>query len=125
MQPETTIQPTIEDLTWQVLDDYQIMLPLAGLLKLVLRFTETVTTMITKESSLVTVNVINPINGPTILDEQNPSVKAIIQGQEVSNNIIDDGSGVNVISKRTCDCLGSSEWDACPFWLRMADTSSV
>ena len=39
--------------------------------------------------------------------------------------IVDGGSGVNVINKTTCDRLGIRKWDACPFWLRMADTSTV
>mgnify|MGYP000677476563 CR=1 FL=1 len=32
---------------------------------------------------------------------------------------------MNVINQRTCDTLGIREWEPCPFWLRMADTSSV
>ena len=33
--------------------------------------------------------------------------------------------GVNVINKTTCNRLGIKKRDACPFWLRMADTSTV
>ena len=32
---------------------------------------------------------------------------------------------MNVIYKTTYDKLGITKWDACPFWLRMADTSTV
>ena len=39
--------------------------------------------------------------------------------------IIDGGSGVNVISTKTCEHLGISELEACLFWLRMVDTRSV
>ena len=48
IRPDVAMQPPTEDATWQVLADCQITLPLAGLLKLVLRFTETVTTIIIK-----------------------------------------------------------------------------
>ena len=59
------------------------------------------------------------------MDEQNPSIKVIIQGQEIEGAIVDGGSGVNVINKTTCDRLGITKWEAYPFWLRMADTSMV
>ena len=49
------------------------------------------------------------------MDEQSPSVKVIIRGQEISNSIIDCGSGVNVISKMTCDHRGITDWEVCPF----------
>ena len=48
-----------------------------------------------------------------------------MKGKEIAGTIIDGGSGVNVISKRTSDTLGIQEWEPCPVWLRMADTSSV
>ena len=59
------------------------------------------------------------------MDEQSPAIKVVIQGQEVVGAIVDGGPGVNVINKTTCDRLGIRKWDACPFWLRMADTSMV
>ena len=59
------------------------------------------------------------------MDEQSPSIKVIIRGHEVARTIVDGGSGANVINKTTCDKLGITKWDAYPFWLRMADTSTV
>ena len=59
------------------------------------------------------------------MDEQSPSIKVIIWGQEVAGTIVESGSGVNVINKITCDKLGITKWDACLFWLRMAATSIV
>ena len=59
------------------------------------------------------------------MDEQSLAIKVVIQGQEVVGAIVDGGSGVNVINKTTCDRLGIRKWDACPFWLRIADTSTV
>ena len=40
------------------------------------------------------------------MDEQNPSIKVIIYGQEIDRTIVDDGSRINVINKTTCDKLG-------------------
>ena len=53
------------------------------------------------------------------------AVMVVIKGNEVPDNIIDGGSRVNVISRRTCDTLGIREWESIPLWIRMADTSSV
>ena len=60
-----------------------------------------------------------------MVDTNSPTITAIVKGKELPGTIIDGGSGVNVISLRTCDALGIQEWEPCPFWLRMADTSSV
>ena len=112
--------------TWKILADCQIFLTLAGLLKLVQRFTEKVTTLMAqKEAEHVLVNCSQPSIGPTIMDEQSPSIKVIIRGQEVARTIVDGGSGVNVINNTTCDKLEFTKWDACSFWLRMADTSTI
>ena len=59
------------------------------------------------------------------MDEQSPSIKVTIRGQEIARTIVDNGSGVNVINKTTCDKLRITKWDACPFWLRMNDTSRI
>ena len=59
------------------------------------------------------------------MDEQSPAIKVVIQGQEVAGAIVDGGSRVNVINKTTCETLGIKKWDACPFWLQMADISTV
>ena len=59
------------------------------------------------------------------MDEKNPSIRVIIHGQEIDGTIVDGGSGVNVINKTTCDKLGITKWEACPFWLRMANTNTV
>ena len=83
------------------------------------------TLIIQKNTEQVSVNYNDPSNEPTIMDEQSPAIKVVIQGQEVLGAIVDGGSGVNVINKTTCDRLGIKKWDACPFWLRMADTSTV
>ena len=112
------MQIPTDEITWQVLANCKITLPLVGLLKLVPRFMKAVATIITKkESEQVVVNFTNPIQGTTIMDEHSHSVKVIIRGQEVSNSIIDGGSGVNVISKMTCAHRGITDWEVSPFWL--------
>ena len=80
------------------------------------QFTEKGATLITqKNTEKVSVNYNQPSNGPTIMDEQSPATKVVIQGQEVVGAIVDGGSGVNVINKTICDRLGIKKWDACPF----------
>ena len=58
--------------------------------------------------------------GPTVVDHHNPFIKVILQGEEILECIIDGRSGVNVISKATYNRLGIANWEARPFWLRMA-----
>ena len=104
----------------------QVSFPLTGLLKLVPRFVEKVATLIAQKGiEEVSINYSHPSGGLTIMDEQNPSIKVIIHGHEIARTIINDGLGVNVINKTICDKLGITKWDGCPFWLRMADTSTV
>ena len=66
-----------------------------------------------------------PNHGPAVIDHQNPAIKVLVHDTEITGCVVDDGSGVNVISKATCTNLGITSWKNCPFWLRMADTRSV
>ena len=59
------------------------------------------------------------------MDSQNPTVKIVIKGHKVHGCIIDGGSGVHVISEVTCHNLGLTQWESCPFCLRMADMRLV
>ena len=78
-----------------------------------------------QESENVSIHFTNLGKGLTIMDEQSSRTKVIIHGQEVLGSILHVGSRVNVINKNTCDQLGIRKWEACPFWLRMANTSIV
>ena len=60
-----------------------------------------------------------------VVDHHNLAIKVVLQGQEITGCIVDDGSGVNVISTTTCNRLGIIEWEACPFWLRTTVTHSI
>ena len=70
-------------------------------------------------------NFVESSPGPTVVDHHNLTIKVVLQGEEISGCIVDGGSSVNVISKAICNCLGTKEWEVCPFWLCMADTRSV
>ena len=59
------------------------------------------------------------------MDHQNPTIKVILQGEEIPGCIVNSGSKVNVISKATCTQLGIMDWEVCHFWLRMANTRLV
>ena len=88
------------------------------------RFTDKVVQIIAKnKTEEVADNFTNPTQGPTIMYEQSPSIKVIIQGQEVPRSIVNGDSCMKAINKLTCDRLGI-KWETCPFWLRMADTST-
>ena len=123
--------PVEEDLgspdpVWQALVGSVVILTMEKLLQLVPRVRRTIEDRITRRSSRgVSTNFTGSSDGPTVVDHSNPAIKVILQGQEVVRCIIDGGSGINVISARICEQLGISEWEACPFWLRMADTRSV
>ena len=102
------------------------MLPLGRLLQLVPRFTVGLKTTVTKPNLEPAPTFFsNPEEGPAVVDTSSPALTVIVKGKEIAGTIIDGGSGVNVISKRTCDTLGIRDWEPCPFWLRMADTSLV
>ena len=125
-QPEEPVKHTEDDPTWQALQECQIVLPLARLLQLVPRFTASLQTTVTQpKPTPATTFFSNPEEGPAMVDTSSPTIKVIVKGKEIAGAIVDGVSGVNFISKRTCDTLGIRDFELCPFWLRMADTSSV
>ena len=98
----------------------QISRPLSKLLNLVPPFKETVAAMASKkEWPNALIHFAESSIEPVVLDAQNPAVKLVIKGQEIPDYI------TNVISKATCHRLGINQWEACPFWLRIADMSFV
>ena len=56
-----------------------------------------------------------------IYDEQVPVVTVEIANQLVPNILLDDGSGVNVLSESMCARLGIIRFEAAPFVVKMAD----
>ena len=124
--PKETTSIANDDPLWQALQQCQIMLPLGRLLQLVPRFTETLKLALSPLNLAMTPTFFTNLGeGPTVVDTNSPAITAIIKGRELPGTIVDGGSGVNVISLQTCDTLGIQEWEPCPFWLQMADTSSI
>ena len=111
-------EPMLDESTWLALTGYQITMPLRGLLILVPRFKETLAAIIRKEEVLIApINFASSSEAPMVVDKQNRVVKSIVKGKEVPDSTIEGGSGVNVISKATCDRLVINQWDVCPFLL--------
>ena len=108
------------------LDRLPITLPWIGLLNLVPWFKETLATIMRKEEVPMRQSILHSQSeGTTVLDEHNSPMTVIVKDKQVPDNIIDEGSGVNVISKATYDRLIIKQWEICTCWLRMTDTSSV
>ena len=123
-EPTDTIQP--KNPTWQALQECQITLPLGRLLQLVPRFTKGLKSGMTTSNSLPAPPLFSNLEeGPAMVDMNSLAITAFVKGQELPRTIVDGGSGVNVISLRTCNTLGIQEWEPCLFWLRMANTSLV
>ena len=105
VDPSTTTDAE-DDEFWKALADSKISLSLSIILKLVPHFIDKVTRIIVKnKTEEVAVNFTNPTQGPTVMDEHSPSSKVVIKAQQVSGNIVNGGSVVNVITKITCDRL--------------------
>ena len=109
-QSEEAVKHTEDNPTWQALQECQIVLPLARLLQLVPRLTADLqVTVIKPKPTPSSVFFSNSEEGPAVVDTSNPTITVIVKGKEIAGTIIDGGSGVNVISKRTCDTLGNQE----------------
>ena len=109
----------------EALADCPITLTMSKLLNLVPQFRQAMEARLQTPHKTIPALFIETNLGPTIIDHRSPAIKVLVQGTEIQGCVVDDGSGVNVISKATCTTLGITSWENCPFWLRMADTRSV
>ena len=116
---------TEEDPIWDILADCPITLTMSKLLDLVPRFRQAMETRVQAPRQTIPSLLTDTSSGPTIVDHRSPAIKVLIHGTEIQGCVVDGGSGVNVISKATCQTLGIMTWENCPFWLHMADTRSV
>ena len=115
-----------DDPLWDTLTSSRISMSLHKLLQLMPRFRDTLASLTSDtKSTSIPFKLAVPGTEPPLVDSQNPVVKIIMKGRDLHGCIIDGGSGVNVINKATCQDLGLTQWEPCPFWLRMADTQSV
>mgnify|MGYP000668627533 CR=1 FL=1 len=75
--------------------------------------------------TMAEVNVASVEMSANLIDGHCLGVDITIHEQKINRALIDGGSRVNVITMETCQTLRLMEWPKCPFWLRMADGSSV
>ena len=62
--------------------------------------------MLQMPHKVIPIHFTEPNHKPTIIDHQNPVIKVLVQGTEITGCVVDGGSGVNVISKAICTNLG-------------------
>ena len=123
--PTTThvVTPLDVDPIWEALADCPITLTMSKLLNLVPRFRQVMESRLQMPHKVILTLSTEPNHRPTVIDHQNPAIKVLVQGTEITGCVVDAGFDVNVISKATCNNLGITSWENCP--LGMADTSSV
>ena len=107
-----------------LLEPYNITLSLGHLLDLVPHFRAQLEEKLEPRPAPSS-RLLNPVPNPNLRDEHCHVLSLPINGQHVLGVVIDDMSGVNVISEATCRDLGISDWARCPFHIRMVDTSAV
>ena len=106
-QPSTSAE---DDHLWDTLTSSRISLPLHKLFPFMPRFRDTLATLTANAKSASSpVNLTEPGTSPPLMDSQNLAVKIMIKGQDLHGCIIDDGSGVNVISEATYHKLGLNQ----------------
>ena len=106
------------------LTDCQITMTLEQLLRLVPRFRAGLTKAV-QPAQVAEVQTASAEMGANVIDPHCPGVDILVHGKKITGALIDGSSDVNVIKMETCQMLGLTEWPKCPFWLRMADGSSV
>ena len=119
------VTPSDIDPIWQALADCPITLTMSKLLSLVSQFRKAMESSLQIPHKVIPSYFTEPTHGPTIIDYYNPAIKVLVQGTKITECVVNAGSGVNVISKATCNNLGINSWENCHFWLRMADTRYV
>mgnify|MGYP002776135322 CR=1 FL=1 len=98
---------------------------MSKLLNMVSRFLQAMESQLKTPHKAILTHFTKPTNGPTMIDYQNPTIKVLMQGTQITRCVVDSSSGVNIISKDTCNNFGITSWENCSFWLRMANTRSV
>ena len=75
-------------------------------LNLVPRFRQAMDSLLQTPHKAILDHFTEPTNGPTVIVHQNPTIEVLMQGTKITGCVVDDGSGVNVLSKATCNKLG-------------------
>ena len=100
-----TVISTEVDPIWEALADCPITLTMSKLLNLVTLFRQAMESRLQKPHKVIPTLFIEHNHGPTVVDHQNPAIKVLVQGTEITGCVVDGGSGVNVISKAICNNL--------------------
>ena len=104
------------DPIWQALADCEIKLTMVKLLRLVPQFWQAVENQMQGIDKLeISANFTEFSTSPALGDHHNPTIKVVLQGQEITGCIVEGDSRVNVINKATCNRLSFTEWEAWPF----------
>ena len=85
----------------QALVDCPITLTMSKLLNLVTLFRQAMESRLQKPHKVIPTLFIEHNHGPTVVDHQNPAIKVLVKGTGITGCVVDDGSGMNVISKAT------------------------
>ena len=106
--PATTdvVTPSDIDPIWQGLAVCLITLTMSKLLNLVPWFRQAMESRLQTPHKVIPTHFTEPTDGPTVIDHQNPAIKVLVQDTLITVCVVDGGSGVNVISKATCNNLG-------------------
>ena len=107
-EPATTVAvtPSDVDLIWQSLGDYPITRTMSKLLNLVSLFRQAMESRLQMPHKVILTLFLEPNHRPTVINHQNRAIKFLVLGTKITGCVVYGGSGVNVISKATCNKLG-------------------
>ena len=98
--------PTEVDPIWEALADFPITLTMRKLLNLVPRFQQAMEARLQTPHKVIPTLFTEPNHASPVIDHQNPTIKVLVHGTEITRCVVDGGTGVNVISKAICTNLG-------------------
>ena len=96
-----TVIPAEVDPIWEALANCPITLTMRKLLNLVPQFRQAMESRLQMPHKVIPTLFIEHNHGPTVVDHQNPAIKVLVQGTEITECVVDGGSSVNVISEAT------------------------
>ena len=96
-----TVISAEEDPIWETLTDCPITLTTSKLLNLVPQFLQAMESRLQKPHKVIPTLFTEHNHGPTVIDHQNPAIKVLVQGTEITGCVMDVSSGQNVINKAT------------------------
>ena len=110
-----TVISTEVDPIWEALADFPITLTMSKLLNLVPQLRQAMESRLQNPHKVIPTLFTEHNHEPTVIDHQNPAIKVLVQGTEITGCVVDDDSGMNVISKTTLHNLGITSLENCPF----------